>query len=121
MRVIERKIWDTVKAGKIGLHRLSVRDSIEISENEVKGCLWNNLIFYRSGGVVRLSSCGWFSSTTKSRLNALLMDCPFYIKQKNYKWTLESSLVNFKFNNSVVSSVPFFDGMKIDLKNFEIK
>lgn len=121
MRVIEKKIMDTIKAGKVGLYRLSCRDSLEISENEIKVYLWDNLIFYKSGDVIRLSSCGWHSTTTKSRLNALLGDYPFYIKQKNSKWTLELSLINFKFNNSVVSSVPFFDSMEIDIKNFEVK
>lgn len=120
MRVIEMKIVNTIKAGKVGLYRLSCRDSVEISENEIKVYLWDNLIFYKSGNFIRLSSCGWFSITTKSRLNALLSDYQLSIMQKNHKWTLVSSLF-FKFNDSVVSSIPFFDGMEIDVKNFEIK
>ena len=120
MRAIEKKIMDTIKAGKVGLYRLSCRDSVEISENEIKVYLWDNLIFYKSGDVIRLSSCGWVSNTTKSRLNALLSDYQLSIVQKKYTWKLTSSLF-FKFNNSVVSSVPFFDGMEIDIKNFEIK
>lgn len=120
MRVIEKKIMDTIKAGKVGLYRLSCRDSVEISENEIKVYLWDNLIFYKSGDIIRLSSCGWHSTTTKSRLNALLGDYPFYIEQKNWSWKLTSSLF-FKLKDNVVSTVPFFDSMEIDIKNFEVK
>ena len=120
MRVVEKKIMNTIKAGKIGLHRLSCRDSVEISENEIKVYLWDNLIFYKSGDVIRLSSCGWWSNTTRSRLNALLADYPLSVTQKNWSWKLTTSLF-FKHQNSVVSTVPFHDGIEIDMKNFEIK
>lgn len=120
MRKIEEKIMSTIKSRKVGLYQLSCRDSVEISENEIKVYLWDNLIFYKSGDVIRLSSCGWCSKTTKSRLNALLDDYQLSIVQRNWSWKLTSSLF-FKFNNSVVSSVLFFDGIEIDMKSFRIK
>lgn len=120
MRAIEEKIIGTIKAGKAGSYRLSCRDSVVITENDVRVYLWDNLIFCKSGDAIRLSSCGWQSVTTKSRLNALLAEYGLSIVQKNWSWSLVSSL-SFKYQNEAVSLVPFFDDMEIDTKNFEIK
>ena len=52
---------------------------------------------------VKLSSCGYETNTTKSRLNALLSEVKYGAKvyQKNWDWFVS-------FNNQVQS---FFDGM----------
>mgnify|MGYP003297860531 CR=1 FL=1 len=52
---------------------------------------------------VKLSSCGWETVTTKSRLNAILQEVKtgFSIFQKNFDW----------FLNGQGKTVDFFDGM----------
>ena len=52
---------------------------------------------------VKLSSCGWETVTTKSRLNAILQEVKtgFGIFQKNFEW----------FLNGQGKTVDFFDGM----------
>jgi hypothetical protein len=59
------------------------------SEGTTQVRLHNNLIATISNnGDVKLSSCGWETNTTKSRLNAVL-DCFFNnltIFQKNFVW-----------------------------------
>ena len=62
---------------------------------------------------VKLSSCGWQTNTTKSRLNAILSEvktgCNVY--QKNFNWFVS-------FNNQVTS---FFDNMiLIDANHLEV-
>ena len=71
--------------------------------------LHNNLIAYyrHDEESMYISSCGWESNTTKSRLNALLTT--FYrgvgIFQKNWNWFIEDSRDNKSFTQS------FYDGM----------
>ena len=52
---------------------------------------------------VKLSSCGWETPTTKSRLNAILQEVKtgFSVFQKNFDW----------FLNGQGKTVDFFDGM----------
>ena len=53
-----------------------------------------------------ISSCGWETVTTKSRLNALLHEC-FYgytISQKNYVWYISKPLDSTGIHD-------FYDGM----------
>ena len=54
---------------------------------------------------IELSSCGWETATTKSRLNALLAYTPFKIVQKNYQWFVHSNITN--------QMMPFYDGIKL--------
>jgi len=54
---------------------------------------------------IELSSCGWETVTTKSRLNALLAYTPFKIVQKNFQW--------FVYSNITEQTMPFYDGMKL--------
>ena len=54
---------------------------------------------------IELSSCGWETVTTKSRLNALLAYTPFKIVQKNYQWFVHSNITN--------QMMPFYDGIKL--------
>ena len=54
-----------------------------------------------------LSSCGWETNTTKSRLNALMHEFDLGgIFQKNYQW----------FHSRDGKTVPFVDGVKVDSK-----
>ena len=54
---------------------------------------------------IELSSCGWETATTKSRLNALLAYTPFKIVQKNFEWFVHSNITN--------QLMPFYDGIKL--------
>jgi len=54
-----------------------------------------------------LSSCGWETVTTKSRLNALMHEFGLGgIFQKNYQW----------YHSRDGKTVPFVDGVKVDSK-----
>ena len=111
MRTIEEKIIETLN-GCDGVKKLSCRDCVKVDGNTKNYYLWNNLIFWSNDddGIYYFSGRGWNSSTTKSRLNALL--CNFLdagITQKNWDWFLEwngkkypvdSSSV-YKFNNKL--------------------
>ena len=62
---------------------------------------------------LKLSSCGWQSVTTKSRLNAILEEVMFgaYVFQRNFNWFIS-------YNDEVQS---FFDGMiLIDANHLEV-
>ena len=122
MRVIEKKIMDTIKAGKIGSYRLSCRDSVVITENEVKVYLWSNLIFSKSGDFICFSSCGWQSNTTKSRLNAILSYYNLMISQKNYTWYVESTDgLYYIVDGKRTKRWTFFDNMKINLYSYRVE
>ena len=54
---------------------------------------------------IELSSCGWETVTTKSRLNALLNYTPWRIVQKNFEWFAYCSMTN--------QMMPFYDGIKL--------
>ena len=62
---------------------------------------------------VKLSSCGWTTNTTKSRLNAILDEVKWGCKvfQKNWNWFVS-------YNNETTS---FFDGMiLVDANHLEV-
>ena len=51
--------------------------------------LHDNLIAYKKYSSLIISNCGWFSNTTKERLNGLLDSIGFdRIYQKNFEWFL---------------------------------
>ena len=80
--IVERRDWS------------SANTSVTIdSEGNTDVRLHNNLIATISNnGDVKLSSCGWETNTTKSRLNAIL-DCFFNnltILQKNFVWYISN-------------------------------
>ena len=81
------------------------------SENTSEIFLHNNLIAYyeHTEQYMYVSSCGWESNTTKSRLNALL-DTFFYgvgIFQKNWQW-----FISDRRDNKTVKQIKwFYDGM----------
>ena len=70
--------------------------SYDRAENLSEVRLHGNLIAWydHTKQTLGLSSCGWETVTTKSRLNALLHEC-FYgytISQKNYVWYISKPL-----------------------------
>lgn len=92
MRAIEEKIIQALRGwDSEGLKNLSCRDSVEVDGNTKKYYLWNSLLFWNdSENNYYFSGRGWSSSTTKSRLNAILGN--FFnarIYQKNWSWFLD--------------------------------
>ena len=95
MRVVEEKISDLVREGLKGkefVRTLSKRDKVvSDGKGEVKVILWNTTIatFDANKNKVKLNSGGYHTTTTKSRLNALIQDWVKdnpYISQKNFQW-----------------------------------
>ena len=91
MKTIEKKIIETLNGcNGEGVKKLSCRDCAEVNGSTKKYYLWNNLIFWNdSENIYYFSGRGWSSSTTKSRLSALLL--AFFgasITQKNWSWFL---------------------------------
>ena len=87
MRTIEKNIINHLRAGA-GSYSLSMRDLVEVSEsgNIKRVYLWNHNIFSIEYGNIIFSLCGWNSTTTKSRLNALLGNfTQARIMQKDYQ------------------------------------
>lgn len=84
MKAIEKKIIETVRAKES--KSLSCRDSVVIVDSTIKVYLWNSCIFsINKDRTILFSFCNWNTSTTKSRINALLSS--FYdakVIQKNY-------------------------------------
>ena len=61
---------------------------------------------------VRISSCKWLTSTTKSRLNCILnaVGCVGYVAQRNYKW------VYAKFDGKTEHTEAFKDNMVLSFR-----
>ena len=106
MRQIERQMnFALSNKGNFSSSNTSV--SYHPSENLSEVRLHGHLIawFDHTKQTLALSSCGWETNTTKSRLNALLHEC-FYgytIFQKNWVWYVSKPLDN-KIHD-------FYDGM----------
>lgn len=84
MKAIEKKIIETIRAKES--KTLSCRDSVVIVESTVKVYLWDSCIFsINKDRTILFSFCNWNTSTTKSRINALLQTfCEAKVIQKNY-------------------------------------
>lgn len=76
---------------KSGFLNGSVRDRVERKDGgEVVYLLWGNQIASIKDGVLKLSDCGWKTSTTKARLCAILGrgNIDLYISQESGIWYL---------------------------------
>ena len=62
--------------------------SVEVNEEETKLKLHGNTIAILKDGRLFITNCGWESTTTKERLNALPN---VHIQQKNWIWYLTGS------------------------------
>ena len=92
MRTIEEKIIETLNGcNGEGVKKLSCRDCVEVDGSTKKYYLWDSLLFWNDAeNNYYFSGRGWSSSTTKSRLDALLRN--FFnagITQKNWCWFLD--------------------------------
>ncbi len=96
MRVIEQKIIDTINKAITTKKdsSLSMRDTVIFNgKNKIIYKLWDNSVF--SVSLDKKEICftchGWFSTTTKSRLNALLQAFGSgHIYQKDYQFYYKS-------------------------------
>lgn len=112
MRTIEKNMVDTIK----------VRKCRKFGNTEIYSCndtdtvivhLHGNLIARLGSDYVCLRSAGWYSNTTKSRLNAILrgLGLQYYIYQSNYRWYVR--------NITTGSVDTFHDGYTIERNNNE--
>ena len=96
--IVERRDWS------------SVNTTVTVdSEGNTEVRFHNNLIAtIFNNGDLKLSSCGWKTTTTKSRLNAIL-DCFFHnlgVFQKDFVWYIGSETFPEFLDE-------FFDGYQI--------
>lgn len=103
MRTIENQIIDYLRSSDFlsGSENyakskdLSIRDSVKLGKNTKRVYLWGHCIFtLDKENSVKFSFQGWQTSTTKGRINALLLafsSCSARIYQKNYHMVFSSS------------------------------
>lgn len=107
MRVIERNMVDTIKNRKCR----------KFGNTEIYSCndadavlvwLHGNKIAKVTRDSVTLYSAGWYTNTTKSRLNAILrgLGLQYYIYQSNYRWYVRNITTGFVDT--------FYDGYPIE-------
>lgn len=113
MRKIEQKMAEAIKAGKsfkAGNTAVFTTDCGFVVQ------LHGNEIARLTGSFLRLSSCGWRTATTKSRLNAVLqaVGFPGSVYQHKHVWNLWRQPASLA-GRSVSPSMPFDDGMEIIL------
>lgn len=90
MRAIEEKMVAAIKQHK-NLSGKNTRVVIDKENGEAKVFLFDNLIAVLDGcNRLTIGNCGWQTSTTRSRLNALLqgLDYRQFIYQKKHEWYL---------------------------------
>jgi len=112
MRKIEQQINNIVNdfqaRGYTGNRRLTKRDRIESENGNVYYYLWGTLIADVTADKITLRSRGYRSTTTKSRLNALLRltGRNLSIYQKNFVW--------YVHDGALCETCEFFDGITFD-------
>ena len=88
---------------------LSLRDSLSIEKNTKRVYLWGHCIFtIDKENHIRFSFQGWQTSTTKGRINALLLafsSCPAWIYQKNGRLVFHSSAGEFPVDSDKIYTV----------------
>lgn len=89
MRKVEQMMVQAIKDGR---NFKSGNTKVQAGRTSVHVCLHGNLIatYERDTDTLHLSNAGWYSRTTKGRLNALLAGLGFndYITQKDGIWYL---------------------------------
>ena len=88
---------------------LSIRDSVKLGKNTKRVYLHGNCIFtLDKENNVRFSFQGWRTSTTKSRIDALLSafsSCSAVIYQKNYHLVFSSSAGKFPVGSDEIYTI----------------
>ncbi len=113
MRKIEREMQQAICNLSNGqTWRKSNTEVAKNSEGDTSVYLHGNRIaFVSQFGDITLSSCGWDTPTTKSRLNAILDTFlhGFHVWQRNFTWYIGNTGNCGAYKNADV----FFDGYKI--------
>jgi len=109
MRTIERQILKTIKQFEAGdmmkekTRQLSQRDQVVVENGRVSVKLWGKTIAVIRQEQIELSSRGYRTNTTKSRLNAILqgLGSNYRICQKDFSWyVLDTSAGVYMAKNS---------------------
>ena len=117
MRTIEKQIIsylrnsdflsDSANCGKS--KDLSLRDSVTLEKNTKRVYLWGHCIFtLDKENNIKFSFQGWQTSTTKGRINALLLafsSCSAGIYQKNYQLVFSSSAGEFPIDSDKIYTI----------------
>ena len=112
MRTVEHNINKYVNdfqaRGYTGNRRLTKRDAIEAENGNVSCYLWNTRIADVTADKITLRSGGYRSTTTKSRLNALLRltGRKLSIYQQNFVW--------YVYDGALGERVEFHDGITFE-------
>ena len=71
---------------------------VEVVNNDVKLFLFDNLIAAKLGTENKLyiSNCGYYTATTKERLNGILFPIGYKIFQKMFTWYIEDPKGNIE-------------------------
>ena len=113
MRQIERQM-NFALSNKGNFSSSNTTVSYHSSENLSEVRLHGNLIAWldHTSQTLALSSCGWHTNTTKSRLNALLYEFNTGIRvfQKNFDW--------FVTDFTGKKKVSFYDGILVTKEGF---
>lgn len=116
MRTIEKQIINYLRNNDFldypkldNSKNLSVRDSVDISSKEKCVYLWGHCIFtLDKENNIKFSFRGWQTSTTKGRINALLLafsSCSAGIYQKNYQLVFSSSAGEFPIDSDKIYTI----------------
>ena len=88
---------------------LSRRDSVTLEKNTKRVYLWGHCIFtLDKENNIKFSFQGWQTSTTKGRINALLLafsSCPAGICQKNHRLVFHSSMGEFPVDSDKIYAI----------------
>lgn len=117
MRAIEKQIVNYLKdsdflsgSANCGKSKdLSPRDSVTLEKNTKRVFLWGNCIFsLDKENKIKFSLQGWQTSTTKRRINSLLLGfspCYIGIYQKNYKLIFYSYAGEFPIDSDKIYTI----------------
>ena len=87
MRNVTKKAIQNFNASK---NFVSVNTKVLVKDDVTLLLLFGNIIAYKfNNGKIKISNCGYFTNTTKERLNAL---DGVNIYQKNYNWYLNGKI-----------------------------
>ena len=113
MRKIESEMIAAVK-GNINWSKDNT--SVTIEDGISKVYLHGNLIAEIDDVSLKLYDGGWQTTTTKSRLNALLSEFGYtcgtkreYVFQKQYEWFIQM----FDLTEKAMRTIPFSNGMRL--------
>ena len=113
MRKIETQMIAAVKGDK---NWTKDNTSVIIEDGVSKVYLHGNLIAEVDDESIKLYDRGWQTTTTKSRLNALLSEFGYtcgtkreYVFQKQFEWFIQI----FDLTEKAMRTIPFSNGMRL--------